>query len=136
MCGCDALRFVSERDALREELPWGPHHWFCRPDLTGSEHLSLVRVAMPPGKAHAFHRHPCFEEVIYYLSGRAEQWIGKEKRVLRAGESVFVPRDEVHGTYNDFDEPCVFVVACAPARFDGPATLDMSQQEPWKSLRG
>lgn len=129
------LKFVTSADAIVEVLPWGPHEWLSRSDLTGAERIQVVRVTMPPGCAHAFHRHPCMEEVIYYLSGRAEQWVGREKRVMRAGELAFVPRDEVHGTYNTFDEPLVFLAVLSPAVIDGPALIDVSQDEPWRSIR-
>lgn len=136
MCTERCLRFVAAADAEVEVLPWGQHEWLSRAGLTGAEQIQVVRVTMPPWKAHAFHRHPCFEEVLYFLSGRAEQWVGREKRVLRAGEVAFVPRDEVHGTYNVFDEPAVFLAVLSPAVFDGPALIDVSCDEPWRSLRG
>ena len=89
---------------------------------------------MPAGKSHAFHRHPAMEEVLYVLSGRAEQWVGREKRILSAGETAHVPKNEVHGTYNVFDEPVVFLAILSPAVFEGPALVDVSGEEPWRSL--
>ena len=47
----------------------------------------MVRVNMEPGRAHAFHKHPTREELIYVLSGRAEQWVGREHKVLGPGRS-------------------------------------------------
>jgi quercetin dioxygenase-like cupin family protein len=134
MCGEHFLRFVTSADAQVEVLPWGPHEWLSRASLTDAKQLQVVRVTMPPGKAHAFHRHPCLEEVVYVVSGRAEQWVGREKRVLAAGELAFVPTNEVHGTYNVFEEPVVFLAVLSPAVFEGPALVDVSQEEPWRSL--
>lgn len=130
------LCFVTSAEAEVEVLPWGEHEWLSRTSLTGAHQIQVVRVRMPPGKSHAFHRHPCMEEVLYFVSGRAEQWVGRERRVLRAGEVAFVPRDEVHGTYNVFDEPLVFLAILSPAIFDGPALIDVSGDEPWRSIRG
>lgn len=135
MCKEHFLRFVTDADAEVEELPWGPHEWLARPGLTDSKLLQLVRVTMPPRKAHRFHRHPCMEELLYVLSGRAEQWVGREQRVLHAGEVAHVPMNEVHGTYNVFDEPLVFLAILSPAKFDGPALIDVSDDEPWRSMR-
>ena len=59
-------------DAAVEPSPWGPHEWLCRPGLTDAKDLQLVRVSMPPGTGHAFHRHPTMEEIIYVVAGRAE----------------------------------------------------------------
>jgi quercetin dioxygenase-like cupin family protein len=135
MCQEHFLRFVTDAEAEVELLPWGHHAWLSRERLTGAEQLQLVRVKMPPGKAHAFHRHPGFEEILYVLEGRAEQWVGRSKRILGPGETAFVPIDEVHGTYNVFAEPLTFLAILSPARFDGPALIDVSQDEPWKSIR-
>lgn len=135
MCSAHCFHFVTSPEAEIEILPWGRHEWLCRAGLTGAEALQLVRVTMPPGAAHPFHRHPCFEELLYYLEGEAEQWVGREKRIMRPGEVVHVPRDEVHGTYNSSKKPLTFLAVLSEARFDGPAVIDMSQDEPWKSLR-
>ena len=130
------LRFVTEQEMQVEQLPWGPHDWLCRPGLTEAENLLLVRVHMPPGKAHQFHRHPEMEEIIYVLSGTAEQWVDKEKRILTAGQTAHIPIDVVHGTYNAGQETLEFLAILSPAKIEGPPLIDMSQQEPWKSLRG
>jgi quercetin dioxygenase-like cupin family protein len=129
------LCFVTSKEAEVEVLPWGPHEWLARVGLTASEHLQLVRVTMPGGKAHRFHRHPSMEEILYVLEGRAEQWVGREKRILGPGELAHVPRNEVHGTYNVFDRPLVFLAILSPARFEGPALVDVSREEPWCSLK-
>ena len=132
----DNLRFVTEAEMEVEQLPWGPHDWLSRPGLTAADELLLVRVHMPPGKGHAFHRHPEMEEIIYILSGTAEQWVDRERRTLKAGQIAHIPRDVVHGTYNAGDETLEFLAILSPAKISGPALVDMSDSEPWKSLRG
>jgi len=136
MCGAAAcLRFVSSEDVIVEETPWGPNEWFVQAPMTGSEHLMLVRLTMPPGRAHRFHRHPHFEEAIYYLEGTAEQWVGEERRAMKPGMVAHIPADTVHGTYNDSDAPCTILVALASPRFQEPMVVDVSREEPWASLR-
>ncbi len=135
MCQCHCLRFVTSAEAEVEVLPWGPHEWLARAGLTASQKLQLVRVTMPPGNAHRFHRHPALEEILYVLEGRAEQWVGREKRVLGPGEIAHVPTNEVHGTYNVFDRPLSFLAILSPAVFEGPALVDVSREEPWRSLK-
>jgi quercetin dioxygenase-like cupin family protein len=129
------LRFVTAKEMQVDELPWGPHDWLCRPGLTEAEQLLLVRVHMPPGKAHAFHRHPEMEEIIYILEGTAEQWVDREKRILGPGEIAHIPKDVVHGTYNIGNQTLRFLAILSPAKIQGPPLIDMSQEEPWKSLR-
>ena len=118
-----------------EGSPWGPHEWLSRPGMTDAEQLLLVRVRMPPGRAHQFHRHPAMEEIIYVESGTAEQWVDREKRTLKAGESAHIPVNVVHGTYNGGDDELVFLAILSPATFDGPALVDVHAEEPWRSLR-
>lgn len=129
------LRFITEEEMQVEQFPWGPHDWLSRPGLTAADHLLLVRVHMPPGQAHKFHRHPEMEEIIYVISGTAEQWVDREKQLLTAGQSAHIPMDVVHGTYNAGDDTLVFLAILSPAKITGPALIDMSEEEPWKSLR-
>ena len=131
----EPLRFVTAADAAVESSPWGPHEWLSRTGLTAAEHLMLVRVTMPAGKGHAFHRHPAMEEIIYVVSGRAEQWVDHESRILGPGDTAHIPKDMVHGTYNAGDTDLVFLAILSPAVLEGPALVDMSGDAPWSSLR-
>jgi quercetin dioxygenase-like cupin family protein len=131
----ELLRFVSEREMQVEASPWGPHEWLCRPGLTDANDLLLVRVRMPAKRAHQFHRHPAMEEIIYVISGTAEQWVDREKRIMTAGDSAYIPKDMVHGTYNAGDDELVFLAILSPAKFTGPALVDVHRDEPWQSLR-
>lgn len=128
-------RFVQNSDVEVEELPWGPHEWLCRPGLTKAEQLLLVRVNMPSGQAHRFHRHPELEEIIYVISGKAEQWIDHEHKILGPGDVAHVPADIVHGTWNAGQDTLVFLAILGPARSAGPMLIDVSDEEPWRSLR-
>lgn len=129
------LRFITGGDQQVEQLPWGPHDWLCRPGLTAAEALQLVRVHMPPGAGHAFHRHPAMEEIIYVVSGTAEQWVDRDSRILGPGDIAHIPRDVVHGTYNAGGDTLVFLAILSPARFEGPALVDVAHEEPWRSLK-
>ncbi len=129
------LRFIGKNDVEVEEFPWGPHEWMSRPGLTEADELLLVRVNMPPGKAHQFHRHPEMEEIIYVISGKAEQWVEDQHQILGPGEMAHIPKDVIHGTYNPYDETLVFLAILGPAKFDGPALIDEFENEPWASLK-
>ena len=128
-------RFITESECEVEELPWGPHEWMCRPGLTEAEHLLLVRVKMPAGQAHKFHKHPEMEEIIYVISGTAEQWVDQKKQLLTSGQMAHIPRNVVHGTYNAGEDTLIFLAILSPAKIDGPPLVDVSEEEPWKSLR-
>jgi quercetin dioxygenase-like cupin family protein len=135
MSSAEPRRFVTAADVEVEELPWGPHEWLCRPGLTDAERLLLVRVRIPAGKGHAFHRHPAMEEIIYVVEGVAEQWVGESSHRLSVGESAHIPKDVVHGTWNAGDTTLVVLAILSPAKFEGPALVDVSGEAPWNTMR-
>jgi mannose-6-phosphate isomerase-like protein (cupin superfamily) len=128
-------KFVSFEDAIVEKLPNRTHFWFCRPDMMPGTNLLFVRCQIPPGHAHQFHHHPRMEEILYILSGTAEQWVEREKRVMTAGQSLYLPAGVMHGTYNIGAEPLDFLAILSPAQSEAPGTIEVGDQEPWKSLR-
>jgi hypothetical protein len=69
------------------------------------------------------------------VSGRAEQWVGKNHRILGPGEMAFIPMGEIHGTYNPFNERLVFLAILSPSQAAEPGIVDVSTEEPWVSLR-
>ena len=56
-------------------------------------------------------------------------------RMLGPGDVAHIPTNEVHGTYNVSGESLVFVAVLSPARCSGPMAVDVSDEEPWRSLR-
>jgi quercetin dioxygenase-like cupin family protein len=127
--------FVTRKEAKVERLPWGPHDWLSRPDIVDTEHLLMVRVNMPKGQAQEFHKQPSMEEVIYILEGKAEQWVGNNRRVLGPGDMAHIPQGAVHATFNIGRGVLRYLSVFGPASFRGPALIDVSGQEPWVTLR-
>ncbi len=128
-------RFVTAAEKVDFQSPWTLEEWLCRSDVVPNKELLMVRANMEAGDSHPFHTHPTREEIIYILSGRAEQWIGKEHRILNPGEMVFIPKGEVHGTYNPFRERLVFLAILSPANAAEPGIVDVSTEKPWASIR-
>jgi len=130
-----AWRFVSFADTEVERLPGKTHHWYCKPGMVRDTDLMFVRAFLEPGEAHRFHYHPHMEEILYVLSGTAEQWVESEKRVLRPGDSVYLPAKLIHGTWNIGGDRLEFLAILSPAKSPGPVTIEVGTEEPWKSLR-
>lgn len=128
-------RFVTAAEKVDFQSPWTLEEWLCRADVVPNQELLMVRANMEAGYSHPFHTHPTREEIIYVLSGRAEQWIGPEHRILGPGEMLLIPKGEVHGTYNPFRERLVFLAILSPAHAAEPGLVDVSTEEPWASLR-
>ena len=130
-----AWRFVSFEEAEVEKLPGKTHFWHNKPGMVKDTNLMFVRAQLPPGQAHPFHFHPNMEEILYILSGTAEQWVEREKKPMRAGESLYLPAGIIHGTFNNGPDPLDFLAILSPAKSPGPVTVEVSDQEPWRSLR-
>lgn len=128
-------RFVTASEKIDFQSPWTLEEWLCRDDIVKNEHLMMVRANMEPGRSHPFHSHPTREEMIYVVSGTAEQWVGTQKKILGPGDMAFIPMGEVHGTWNAGDQMLVFLAILSPAKADEPGIVDHSEEEPWKSLR-
>ena len=128
-------RFVQAADFVPETNAWTTNIWLSRPDLVAAEQLLLVRATMEAGRSHPFHKHPTREEIIYVIEGQAEQWVDKEHRILKPGEIAHIPMNTVHGTWNPFGQSLVFLAILAPAKAGPPDIVDVSQEEPWRSMR-
>ena len=130
-----AWRIVKFSEAEVEQLPGKTHFWQCKPGMVQDTNLMFVRAQLPPGEAHKFHYHPQMEEILYILSGTAEQWIMGEKRIMGPGDSIYLPVGMVHATYNTSNEVLDFLAILSPAKEANPATIEVSQLEPWRSLK-
>ena len=77
-----------------------------------SNHIVIVRSRELP------HRHNRHDSTVTILEGRGTMVIGKEKRKVRAGSVLFIPRGTVHNYTNESKKPSVALVVFAPP-FDG-----------------
>ena len=130
-----AHRFITTAEALKEDYKGRTNYWLARPEIADARDLQLCRAVIPPGEGHPFHTHPELEEIIYVLEGEVEQWVEREVRVLHLGEVAHIPRAMVHATYNAGKQDAVILAILSPASCAGPFAVDVSGEEPWKSLR-
>jgi len=127
-------RFVSAAETETEEFPGQLNRWYFKDGLGDAENLALVRGCLDQGGGHPFHNHPEMDEIIYVLSGEMRQWLETESRILRAGDTLYIPRGVIHGCRNDNVEKCEFLAILTPAKIQGPLAVDYSKEEPWCSL--
>jgi quercetin dioxygenase-like cupin family protein len=129
-------RFVMRDDVEVTGFDWGSAGMRCAPPGTGCQTFVVMDVTLAPGASHAFHRHPDQDEMIIVTAGRVVQWLGSEHAELGPGDSVYIDRDVVHGSYNDFAEPAQLqVILAPPAGEGGYETVDVAGEQPWASLR-
>ena len=129
-------KFIPAAQADREQLDWGTLAWLSRPTTTEAEQLVVIEVNLSPGHGHNFHKHPEQEEVIYVIEGSIEQWLRQEKRMLNPGDSVFIPADTVHASFNVSSRPAKLLAILGPCVGpEGYQLVDVSGDAPWNSLR-
>src|SRR5262249_62314050 len=98
-----------------EPTPWGAMRWVSHPPSTGTKQLTTAEAIIVPGHGHSFHKHPQQEEVIFVVSGKVEQWLDSEKRILAAGDAVFVPAGMAHASFNAGNEDARLVAIFGPS---------------------
>ena len=128
-------KFILEREIKMQALDWGGLGWVSSPVHNGAAQLAIVVGDLNPGKGHSFHKHPGQEEVMCVVSGKIEQWIDKEKRILGAGNSAFIPPGVVHASFNAGDTDARVMAIFSPCVGDGFEMVDMAGESPWNSLR-
>jgi quercetin dioxygenase-like cupin family protein len=128
-------RFIQSGDVKHVDLPWCHLEELSTAETVGAERLLLVRATMPSGEGHNFHCHPGREELLYVLDGEAEQWVGQQSRLLRPGDVAFIPAGQPHATFNVGLGALRFLAILSPVQRDGPFTIDVFDEEPWRSLR-
>src|SRR5581483_9778675 len=67
--------------------------------LNGSSQLCLFEQWVSPGNGAPTHSHPV-EEVLMVREGEAEIWLGDERAIVKAGQSLIVPAGRMHGFRN------------------------------------
>lgn len=129
-------KFVIASEVTPEVLDWGQLGWLSNPPNTGAKQLTVIDVNLTPGKGHNFHKHPDQEEVILVVAGHVEQWVDREKRLLGPGDSVFIPADVVHASFNVGIDDAKIVAILGPCVGDiGYEVVEVAEEAPWKTLR-
>jgi quercetin dioxygenase-like cupin family protein len=126
--------FVTATNLQHSDFPWCHVETMSNPEIVGAKEIILVRATFPPHAAHKFHTHPGREEIIYVISGQAEQWVEKEKRLLNPGEMAHIPKNTPHATRNPSSSPLIFLAILSPVEAPGEFTVDVFDQEPWQTL--
>ena len=128
--------FITKKNKNYDHLDWGTLARLSGPNKTNAEQLVVIEVNIEPGQGHNFHKHPNQEEVIYVVRGVVEQWIGQEKKILRGGDSVFIPADMVHASFTVGKASARLIAILGPSvTDDGYELVEVYDQAPWKDLR-
>ena len=129
-------RFVMQQDVAVADFDWGSAGMRADVPSTGCSTFVVMDVTLTPGGGHDFHKHPDQDEMIIVKKGVATQYLEQESHQLNVGDSVYIDKDVVHGSFNEFDATAELQVILAPAMGEGGYELvDVAGDEPWASLR-
>lgn len=130
-----SAQFRMANEIPKDDADWVTRRWVSHPASTGAEQLTIIDATLAPGQAHGFHKHPDQEEVIFVISGRVEQWLDQEKRILGFGDAAFIPKGVVHASFNAGVGDARLVAIFGPCVGDGFTTVEVGFEAPWKGLR-
>jgi quercetin dioxygenase-like cupin family protein len=128
--------FMMATDGVTNRHDWGTTKFHCHGASTGGRQLAVLEAVFEPGGGHAFHMHPEQEELLYVVSGRVEQWVDREMRILGSGESAFIPAGVVHASHNAGEGQSRLLAIFGPCVGDGFTAVELADQAPWSGLRG
>ncbi|PRX96777.1 cupin domain-containing protein [Allonocardiopsis opalescens] len=114
---------IRPDDVPTMSFDWGTITWFVTPASVPGAATSQGEVIVYPGRGHERHNHPDAEELIYVVSGEAEQTVGDgEPFTIREGEGVWVPTGVYHSTHNRSWRPLRLVVTYSPGGAEAALT--------------
>ena len=105
-----------DRSALpTHTFDWGLIKWLVSPGGTPGAKFTLGEVVILPGAGHTRHNHPDEEEILYILSGEAEQMVADgEPFPVRGGDVIYIPAGVFHSTINTGWEPVRLIAIYNP----------------------
>ncbi|MBM1105718.1 cupin domain-containing protein [Aurantibacter crassamenti] len=127
--------FMKKDDLMYEKVFGREHFWHYHPELIKQGDCYMVKVIVKEGEGHTFHKHPKMNEILYVLNGTAEQWVENEMQLLNAGESIFIPSDVGHATFNGGKGELEFLAILSPPEGWEEGTVDISKELPYSNYR-
>lgn len=101
---------------MGEETPWEEVGPGLKRQMMGYDgKIMLVKVQFEVGAVGQLHKHH-HSQVTYVESGEFEMTIGDEKRIIKGGDSYYIPTNVMHGCV--CTKPGVLIDVFSPARED------------------
>ena len=86
------------------------HRYFATPlEKDPTREVGMQSVTMPPGAGNQFHRHPGDQWTAVQEGEVTFTVRGEPPKLLKAGESNYVPRGTIHRQQNLTDKPARYI---------------------------
>jgi mannose-6-phosphate isomerase-like protein (cupin superfamily) len=93
------MMVIEPKDAQLEQWRPGVQTRMLVSAANGAAHLCIFEQWVAPGTGAPTHSHPV-EEVLTVREGEAEMWLGDQRVIVTAGQSLIVPAGRNHGFRN------------------------------------
>jgi mannose-6-phosphate isomerase-like protein (cupin superfamily) len=93
------MKVIEPRDAQLEQWRPGVQTRMLVSAANGAAHLCIFEQWVAPAAGAPTHSHPV-EEVLTVREGEAEMWLGDQRVMVAAGQSLIVPAGRNHGFRN------------------------------------
>ena len=98
-------------DTPEVKYPWGWIRWLMNGKIDPEASQTLGIVQINPGQRNPLHMHPNCEELLYVISGSAENIIGNSKVTIGPGDLVRIPKGVPHQAITIGNEPFRAVIS-------------------------
>jgi mannose-6-phosphate isomerase-like protein (cupin superfamily) len=98
-------------DAPEVKYPWGWIRWLMNADIDPEASQTLGIVQINPGQRNPLHMHPNCEELLYVISGSAENIIGNNRVTIGPGDLVRIPKGVPHQAITIGNKPFRAVIS-------------------------
>jgi len=112
---------TSRPDAHEPRCFWGPgdRYTFLVTGDESSGSMFALDCVVGAGGGPPPHRHLAEDELFYVFDGSVSFTMGDETRVIRPGESAFVPRGTKHTYVNESEKDARMIAVYTPAGMEG-----------------
>ena len=101
---------------IDKETPWEPvAEGLSRQIMGYDDKIMLVKAKFETGAVGQLHKH-YHSQVTYVASGEFEMTIGDDVRIIKEGDSYYIPPHEMHGCV--CRKPGILIDIFSPARED------------------
>jgi quercetin dioxygenase-like cupin family protein len=103
-----------------EKYPWGDIRWLMNGVIDPHAEITLGLVRFEPNQSNVLHIHPNSAEILYTLSGSAEHQAGGLSVLLKAGDTLRIPRGVPHQARSGDQGFTALIVYDTPTRIMVP----------------
>ena len=98
------------RESRVQADEWGAMDWLVDDAVVENAGLSVARMTLEPDACAPGHRHPNCNEAIHLIKGAVEQTVGRQRHVMKPGDTVFIPTGAHHSSRNIGPGEAVMIV--------------------------